>query len=100
MLSLIEYIQNGYTSTEEYKENGITINSLTPTEIKQVVVEMLETMEDKRDIREEQTKRHEQLIQIILKYDKFNKSKYQFYRHPDARLGMGFLEANWDQLSR
>ena len=100
LLSLREYIQNGYTSTEEYKENGITINSLTPTEIKQVVVEMLETMEDKRDIREEQKKRHEQLIQIILKYDKFNKSKFQFYRHPDARLGMGFLEANWDQLSR
>jgi putative glycosyltransferase (TIGR04372 family) len=100
LLSLVEYIQNGYTSTEEYKENGITINSLTPTEIKQVVVEMLETMGDKRDIREEQTKRHEQLIQIILKYDKFNKRKYQFYRHPDARLGMGFLEANWDQLSR
>ena len=53
-----------------------------------------------RDIREEQTKHHEQLIQIILKYDKFNKNKYQFYRHPDARLGMGFLETNWDQLSR
>ena len=98
LLSLKEYMQNSFMSTDEYAEQGIEIQSLSSFEIKEVVVEMEEMVKEGNVLNHDQKRRQEKSIEIILECDKLNRRQYQFYRNANARIGTGFLETYWSQL--
>ena len=109
LLSLEEYMQHGYTSTDEYRDQGVRITDLDSHEIWKAVDEMELTLRGEYKQTGSQVARQEQAIQTILDCDKQNAERFeldsrhptrghQFHQDPQARIGSYFLDENWCDL--
>ncbi len=109
LLSLEEYMRHGYTSTDEYRDQGIRITDLNSHEICEVIGEMELTLRGEYEQTGLQVARQEQSIKTILDCDKQNAEKFeldsrhptrghQYYQDPQARIGSYFLNKYWCDL--
>ena len=98
MLTLREYMNNGYDTTMEYQEAGIEIVDLDKREIESAVLEMERVYIDGYVADSPNQFLQEIALQKIFDYDKHQAKRNHYFRDNNARIGSSFLNTYWDQL--
>ena len=98
MLTLREYMNNGYDTTTEYQEAGIEIVDLDKREIESAVLEMERVYIDGYVADSPNQILQEIALQKIFDYDKHQAKRNHYFRDNNARIGSSFLNTYWDQL--
>jgi len=95
-LSLTEHLNNYYQDINIYKEKKIDIVSLTPDEIKSVVQEMVDRLND-IPLSDKQIQDQGKFWNILEHHESYG--KFHGVRDPDASFGTSFLKNNPNFLS-
>ncbi len=95
-LSLTEHLNNYYQDINIYKEKKIDIVSLTPDEIKSVVQEMVDRLND-MPLSDKQIQDQGKFWNILEHHESYG--KFHGVRDPDASFGTSFLKNNPNFLS-
>ena len=88
-LSLIEYLDHSYLTSDQYRDNGIDIVDLKPNEITETVQECWHRIEGKWVVSSDEIEQQKQFFGVLRQSPEF--SKYHGWIHPESRLSMSFL---------
>ena len=91
-LSLTEMLQHCYGATDEYRNSGIEVEGLTPTEIADAIEEMENRVTGMWGGSSADRQRAVRIWAIFQSAVGFN--KFHAWHHPDAGLGAKFLQTN------
>jgi putative glycosyltransferase (TIGR04372 family) len=88
-LTLAEQMSHSSVNSFHYKESGISIRDLTPTEITDAVLELEARLAGKWNVDEDEVRLHKRFWASMKAHPDF--SKYHGWIHPDARVGSEYL---------